>query len=99
VAFGELQLYVIGGGKPASQSIEVFSGCTQPFEATTELIAGQPWLALEASAAAVPMKLKLVASPGELAPGEYKAVIRVTVQEAYYKTLEIPVTLTVTDGN
>lgn len=85
-----------GADQPPPQTVEVFSGCTGPFDAVTEVVVSdQPWLKAEASRAAVPMNLKLTAETGGLAPGEYKAVVRVTVQEAFYRTLEIPVTLTV----
>ena len=82
---------------PAPQTLAVFSGCTQPFDAATEVVSDQPWLKAEASRAAVPMNLKLTADTSGLAPGEYKAVVRVTVEEAFHKTLEIPVTLTVAE--
>ncbi len=91
-AFG----HVIGAKAPAAQEMDVYSGCTQPFEAA-ELSADQPWLTLTPSARTVPMKLKLQVNPEGLAAGEYKATIRVTVNEAFYRTLEIPVTLTVSD--
>jgi hypothetical protein len=43
------------------------------------------------------MKVKLEVNPEGLEPGDYRAVIRVTVPEAFRSTLEIPVTLTVSD--
>lgn len=83
------------GEKPEAQEVEVFTGCPQEFDAAVEAPVDAPWLKVEASRAAVPMKLRLAADTTGLAPGEYKTVVRVTVQEAFYKTLEVPVTLVV----
>lgn len=41
------------------------------------------------------MKLKLSVNPDGLAPGEYKTIIKVTVNDAFHPVLEIPVTLVV----
>lgn len=88
--------YTIGTEEvPAAQTLEVFSGCTQPFNALVEVVSEQPWLTAQASAATVPMQLKLTANHADLAAGVYQAKIRVTVEEAFYKTLEIPVTIVV----
>lgn len=98
-AWPEASFSAVAGseGKPASRTVEVFSGCNQPFGALVEVVDGGTWLKAEASRAAVPMNLKLAVDHAELAPGEYKAVIRVTVEEAFLKTLEIPVSLFVAE--
>ena len=86
--------YVVGAERPVAQEILVYSGCTQPFEAT-EVSSDQPWLTLKPGTSSVPMKLLFEVNPDGLEPGEYKATVRITIQEAFYKTLEIPVTFTV----
>ncbi len=88
--------YVTGSqAGPEAQSVEVYSGCNQPFDAVTEVVSDRPWLKADPNRPAVPLTLKLTADPTGLAPGEYKAVVRVTIQEAFLRTLEIPVTVTV----
>lgn len=87
--------YVAGSpDKPAAQELGVYSGCVQPFK-VTELATDQPWLTIKADGDAVPLKMNLQVNPDGLAPGEYKAVIRVSIDEAFYKTLEIPIVFTV----
>jgi hypothetical protein len=86
--------HVVGAERPVAQEILVYSGCTQPFEAT-EVSSDQPWLTLKPGTSSVPMKLLFEVNPDGLEPGEYKATVRITIQEAFYKTLEIPVTFTV----
>ncbi len=83
-------------GSAQAMDLDVFSGCTQPFDAV-EIAASEPWLTITPSARTVPMKLSLRVNPEGLAEGEHKATIRVTVNEAFHRTLEIPVTLTVTE--
>lgn len=79
---------------PAVQEIAVWSGCSQAFEAS-EVVSTENWLKLTPDGKTVGMKLKLEIAPEGLEPGEYKAVIRVTVPEAFVRTIEIPVTLRV----
>jgi hypothetical protein len=87
--------YITGStDRPAAQELGVYSGCVQPFK-VTELVTGQPWLTIEPAGGSVPLKMNLRVNPDGLAPGEYQAVIRVTIQEAFYKTVEIPVLFTV----
>lgn len=88
--------YVIGGEAPAAQSLEIYSGCAQSF-AVTELTANQPWLKLSPGGGNVPMKLSLEVNPDGLAPGEYTAIVRLTINEAFHRTLEIPVVFTVSE--
>jgi hypothetical protein len=88
--------YVRGGELPAVQEVAVWSGCVQPFEAT-EVSADQPWLKLTPDGKTVNMKLTLAIDPAGLEAGEYKAAIRVTVPDAFLRTIEIPVTLRVSD--
>lgn len=88
--------FVRGGALPAEQEIAVWSGCVQPFE-TTEVKANQTWLQLTPGATSVPMPLKLAVNPEGLEPGEYKATVFITVPDAFYRTLEIPVVLEVSD--
>lgn len=88
--------YTIGGEKPGTKVLDVFSGCTQPFEAT-EVVADQPWLTLTPNGKSVPMKLRLDVNPDGLLAGEHKATVRITVREAFHSTLEIPVVLTVVE--
>lgn len=89
-------VYVRGGELPASQEIAVWSGCTQPFDATG-VSADQPWLKLTPDSKTVNMRLNLAIDPAGLEPGEYKATIRVTVPDSFIRTIEIPVTLRVAD--
>ena len=74
----------------------VATGCPQSFEAS-EVAVDQPWVSLLADRKTLPIKMKLDVNPDGLAPGEYKATVRVTVPEALNSTLEIPVTLTVVE--
>ncbi len=65
---------------------------------TAEMKGGdEAWLKVERSAAAVPLSLALSLNTEGLTAGEYRTTVRVTVLEAFYRTLEIPVILTVAD--
>jgi len=89
--------FVRGQEGPApAQEIVVWTGCEQPFDAT-EVVSDQPWLKVAPAGKTVPMRLGLTVDAAELEPGEHKAVIRVTVPEAYQRTIEIPVVLEVVD--
>ncbi|GEM_PF-1915644 len=86
--------FTIGSDLPQPIEALVYSGCTQSFDAIGPEN-DQPWLIVEADSTTVPMKLKLRVNPEGLEPGEYKAVVRVTVNEAFRRTLEIPAIFTV----
>ncbi|MFN7938511.1 MAG: SBBP repeat-containing protein [Bryobacteraceae bacterium] len=86
--------YVIGGDVPGAQTVEVGSGCVQPF-AVTEITASEPWVKVTADGGNVPLKLKVEANTEGMAVGEYTAVVRVSIAEAFYRTLEIPVVVRV----
>ncbi len=88
--------YVSGGNRPQAAEVSVSSGCTQKFEAT-EVASDQPWLTVVADGTTVPMKLKFDVNTEGLAPGTYEAAVRITVEEAFKKTLTIPVVLTVSE--
>ncbi len=88
--------WITGTAAPDPQNVTIASGCVQPFNA--EVTAGEaPWLIAARSAASVPLTLKLSLNTDSLTAGEYRTTLRVTVLEAFHRTLEIPVTLTVTD--
>jgi len=87
-----------GGPLPEAQSLTVTTGCVQPFAVEIETTGDASWLKLERSGATAPVTLRLAAQPEGLAPGQYSATIRVTVLEAFHRTMEIPVTLTVTEA-
>jgi len=89
-------VFVRGGAAVEPQEIAVWAGCTQAFE-VSEVVSDQPWLTLVADGKTVPMRLKLAVDAAGLEPGEYTAVVRVTVPDAFYRTLEIPVRLRVAD--
>jgi hypothetical protein len=88
--------YVRGGERPAATEVAVYAGCPQAFDATVPE-SDQAWLAVRADGRTVPMKLKLDVITDGLEPGEYKTTLKVTVREAFYSTLEIPVVLRVSD--
>jgi hypothetical protein len=88
--------YAIGGDKPQTIDVDVLTGCPQKFE-VSEMAADQPWLTLIPDGRTVPAKLKLSINVDGLTAGEYKGTVRVTVAEAFYPTLEIPVVLTVAE--
>ena len=88
--------YVIGGDRPQTAEVSVSSGCTKKFEAT-EVASDQPWLSAVADGTTVPMKVKFDVNTAGLAPGTYEATVRITVEEAFKKTLTIPVVLTVSE--
>lgn len=96
--FGDLSearfTYVLGGEVPAPINSVVYAGCPQAFPAEGPE-STEPWLVLEKDGGTVPMNLKLSVNPDGLAPGEYKTVIKVTVNDAFHPVLEIPVTLVV----
>lgn len=79
-----------------SKTYEVSSGCRQPF-AITDLTVSESWLKVTASGPNVPATLKVEMNADGLAPGEYRAVIRVSIAESFHRTLEIPVRMTVTE--
>ena len=88
--------YTRGSDKPAMQTVDISSGCVHKFDAV-EISSDQSWLAISSDAKTVPLKLTLTSKVDDLEPGEYKAVVKVRVAEAYYDTIEVPVTLTVLD--
>lgn len=88
--------HVRGNAAPEAQEIAVWSGCVQPFD-VSEVTANQPWLVTTPGAVTVPMPLRLSVNAEGLEPGEYRASVFVTVPDAYYPRLEIPVVLEVTD--
>ncbi|MBM3760777.1 MAG: hypothetical protein FJW36_11080 [Acidobacteria bacterium] len=88
--------FMRGGEMPAVQEIAIWSGCNQAFEAS-EVVSSESWLKLTPDGKTVGMKLKLEIAPEGLEPSEYQAVIRVTVPEAFVRTIEIPVTLRMVD--
>ncbi|MGC4049599.1 MAG: hypothetical protein QM757_08815 [Paludibaculum sp.] len=96
--FGDLAearfTFVQGGEVPAPINSIVYAGCPQAFPAEGPE-STEPWLTLEKDGNTVPMKLKFSVNPDGLAPGEYKTVIRITVNDAFHPVLEIPVTLVV----
>lgn len=77
--------------------VEVWSGCTQKFPATAEIVSDQPWVTLTADQSTLPMKLKLDLNTAELQPGEYTARVRVSVPDSYLQTVELPLKLTVAE--
>ncbi|MBS1825178.1 MAG: SBBP repeat-containing protein [Acidobacteria bacterium] len=88
--------YVVGGDVPVAQTVEVGSGCVQPF-AVTEIAVSEAWVKVTADGGNVPLKLKVEANVEGMAVGEYTAVVRVSIAEAFYRTLEIPVVVRVTE--
>lgn len=88
--------HVRGAALPEAQMIQVWSGCTQPFE-VSEVTANQPWLVPAPGTLTLPMPLRLSVNVEGLQPGEYRASVFVTVPDAFYPRLEIPVVLEVTD--
>jgi hypothetical protein len=98
--FGDLPAaafnFVTGGEVPQPLEGIVYSGCTQQFDAAGPE-SDQPWLTVISDGGTVPMKLRLEVNPAGLAPGDYRATIRVTVQDAFLPVLEIPVFLTVSE--
>ncbi|MBL0157632.1 MAG: SBBP repeat-containing protein [Bryobacterales bacterium] len=98
--FGDLPAaaftHVRGAELPTALEGIVYSGCPQRFDAAGPE-SDQPWLTVVRDGDSVPMKLRLEVQPEGLEPGEYKATLRVTVQEAFLPVLEIPVFLTVSD--
>lgn len=89
--------YVIGGARPAALELTVQTGCTQAFPATVTADADAPWLTPIADGGTVPMKLQMEINPEGLAVGEYKAVVRVTVPDAFRPVVEVPVVLRVVE--
>ena len=89
--------YTVGGERPQPVELNVYSGCTQEFDAT-EMDSDQPWLTVIVDKRVVPAKIKLAVNVDGLAPGEHNAKVRVTVQEAYRPTIEIPVKVVVTEA-
>ncbi len=63
--------YVQGTEPPAPLNVETWSGCTQKFPATAEIVAEQPWITMTPDGTTLPMKLKLYLNVKDLAPGEY----------------------------
>jgi hypothetical protein len=88
--------YVRGGERPAPVELTLYTGCPQEFEAS-ELGAEAEWVVLTPDKQSLPMNLKVEVNVDGMEPGEHKAVIRVVVPDAYLPTLEIPVTVTVSD--
>jgi hypothetical protein len=80
--------------RPAAQETGIYSRCQQTFE-ITGMESDQSWLTVKSDGNTVPAKLTLEVNPDGLEPGEYSAVIRISIDEAFYKTLEIPVSFTV----
>lgn len=96
--FGDLAearfTYILGGDVPEPIQSVVYAGCPQAFPAEGPE-SPEPWLLLEKDGDSVPMNLKFSVNPEGLQPGEYKTVIKVTVNDAFLPVLEIPVTLVV----
>lgn len=96
--FGDLTearfTYVLGGAVPEPINSVVYAGCPQAFPSEGPE-SPEPWLILEKDGDSVPMNLKFTVNPEGLQPGEYKTVIKVTVNDAFLPVLEIPVTLVV----
>jgi hypothetical protein len=88
--------FVIGGERPAALELEVRTGCPQSF-AITSPESDQAWLTVTADGGTAPAKLRLEVNVEGLVAGEYRAVVKVTVPDAYHPTLEIPITLVVAD--
>lgn len=91
VTFG----HTIGGTVADPQNLEVYTGCTTPFE--MEVVSDQPWLRLRYEGRTAPFKLTFEIVPNELPAGEHTANVKVTVPAAFYPELIIPVTLTVVE--
>ncbi len=99
-------VYTLGAGaeRPGAVEIDVTAGCPLlKFEingGSPEISGGDGWLAATGDGGTVPLKLRLeiTADPESMEPGEYKAAIRITVPNAYYPTLSIPVTLKIVGG-
>ncbi|MDX1980339.1 MAG: SBBP repeat-containing protein [Bryobacteraceae bacterium] len=88
--------WTAGAQAPDAQEVTVTCGCAQPFDA--EVNAGEAtWLEVARSGPTVPLRLQLRLNTQGLMAGEYRTTIRVTVLEAFQRTIEIPVVLTVTD--
>jgi hypothetical protein len=81
---------------PSSQSLDILTGCS-PAHEVAEVNVDQTWVSLRYEGRTAPFKLNVEVNPANLAPGEYKAQIRVKVPAAFYSELTIPVTLTVVD--
>ena len=90
-------VYVLGAERLAAVELDVYSGCPQKFAVKGDgpELEGVSWLTVTNDGGAVPMKLKLEFNTDGLEAGEYKTMIRVTVPDAFYPTLEIPVVLKV----
>ncbi len=54
-----------------------------------------PWPA--ASVTGLQFKLAVELTPGDLAPGEYKAEVRLKVPAAFYPDVKVPILLTVVE--
>lgn len=88
--------YVRGGEMPESQRLQVWSGCTQPFD-VSEASSNRPWIKVQPSAKTVPMQMTVTVDPAGMEPGQYEGTIRVTVPDSFPRTVEIPVVLNVLD--
>lgn len=95
--FGGEVSYTVGGARPEPVEIEIHTGCPQPFPVGAAPESSASWLAPVANGGTLPMKLKLEINPEGLAAGEYKASVRITVPDAFYPVLELPVVLRVAD--
>lgn len=93
---GEVE-YVIGGARPAAIEVEVHTGCPQAFPVSVGPESSAPWLTAAGDGQTLPMKLRLEVNPDGLAAGEHRATIRLTVPDAFYPVLELPILLRVSE--
>ncbi|HYO80425.1 MAG TPA: SBBP repeat-containing protein [Bryobacteraceae bacterium] len=88
--------YTIGQNAPEPQSLEIYTGCSTPFD-MTEAVSDQPWLRLRYEGRTAPFKLTFEVVPSEMAAGDYTATVKVKVPAAFYQELTIPVRLVVAE--
>jgi hypothetical protein len=76
-----------------TQTLDILTGCTTPHD--VEVGVDQTWLRVRYEGGTAPVKLTVEVDAAGLAPGEYKAEIRVKLPAAFYSEVNVPVTLTV----
>ena len=90
--------YSVGGSEPAAQTINVSAPSATAFTVSVHTTEGGGWLTVAPLAGTTPQGLAVTVSPSTLATGVYHGTITLSAPTLTNPTVDVPVTLTVTNA-